>query len=73
MRKSLYIPALLALLILSIWFFVPSEPFCHAFDVSSANCSSWTSGLFGVGLGGVLTLWASWYFGDKFYVYTYLQ
>lgn len=51
--------------LLLLWFFMPSADACALFAVPEGSCSSWTSGLFGVGLGGVLTLWASWVFGDK--------
>lgn len=63
--SSLLVPPIVFVVILLIWFFVPSAPVCDLFNVGQDNCSSWTSGLFGVGIGGVLTLWASWFFGDK--------
>ena len=59
------IPILVLSLIVAAWFFIPSRSACELFGVAALNCSSWTSGLFGVGIGGGLTLWASWYFGDK--------
>jgi hypothetical protein len=59
------IPLVLSCGVLLVWFIVPSAPVCKVFDVGAANCSSWTSGLFGVAVGGILTLWASWYFGHK--------
>jgi len=65
MKKSVYVPFGIATVIFLVWFLVPSAPFCSVFKVEAINCNSWSSGLFGVGLGGVLTLWASWYFGDK--------
>ncbi|SRR5260370_13291138 len=65
MKKSIYVPIMIGAVLLIMWSFVPTKPFCHLLGVSDVDCTAWASGLFGVSLGGVITLWASWYFGDK--------
>ncbi len=65
MKKSIYVPLMIGAVLLIMWSFVPAKPFCHLLGVSDVDCTAWASGLFGVSLGGVITLWASWYFGDK--------
>lgn len=59
------VPVGVFVVLLLVWFLAPSDEACALFAVPEGSCSSWTSGLFGVGIGGVLTLWASWAFGER--------
>lgn len=65
LKKSTVIPLVLAIAVVIIWLFVPAAPVCKVLTVDIKDCTSWAAGLFGVALGGVVTLWASWHFGDK--------